>query len=268
MLLFLILLACSHAFILSESDEHRYYSQNGEDGILFKLFDLIGTTNKYYVEFGVQDGMERCTRALQEMRGWSGLLMDGSFENPKINLRKQYIRAEDIRSVFYKYEVPHEPDLVVIDIDSNDYWIWWALCATGKENPLDISPEPLPILFAHSAHLSAFRPRVICIEYNANWAPPDDRFVMYMKNKTVGFSYSQYFGASFSAFVRLGKVLGYTLVYCDRQGVNLFFVRSDLLSGEYVMNHDLLYRPPGYNGGRGWTGPIPKGYRWLKKSHL
>lgn len=262
MLLVLCFLSFSCALILSSKDEKRHFSQNGEDGILFTLFDQIGATNKYYVEFGVQDGRERCTRALQEMRGWSGLLMDGSFENASINLHKQYIRAEDIRSVFYKHKVPSEPDLVVIDIDSNDYWIWWALCATGQEEPKSISPEPLPVPL--EAHLSPFRPRVICIEYNANWAPPDDRFVMYMKNKTVGFSYSQYFGASFSAFVRLGRVLGYTLVYCDSQGVNLFFVRSDLLQDEYLISPALLYRRPAYNGGRGWTGPIPKGYHWLK----
>jgi hypothetical protein len=158
--------------------------------------------------------------------------------------------------VFYKYGVVQEPDLVVIDIDSNDYWIWLALCATGQEN------HTLPFLL--ETHLAPFRPRVICIEYNAKWAPPDDRFVMYMKEKPVQFSPSEYFGASFSAFVRLGKLFGYTLVYCDSQGVNLFFVRNDLLENDVVMNPNLLYRPPSYNGGKGWTGPIPKGYQWIK----
>jgi hypothetical protein len=261
--LFLLFVSLSYAIVVSQSDERRYFSQNGEDGILFKIFEQIGTTNKYYVEFGVQDGKERCTRALQEMQGWTGLLMDGSFENPLINLRKQYIKGEDIRGVFYKYNVPSVPDLVVIDIDSNDYWIWWALCASGQEDPSSISPEPLP--FALESGLEPFRPRVVCIEYNAKWAPPDDRFVMYMKEKTVRFSPSEYFGASFSALVRLGKTLGYTLVYCDSKGVNMFFVRSNLLESELLMSPNLMYMSPGYNGGKGWTGPIPKGYHWLKK---
>jgi hypothetical protein len=39
---------------LAES-EKKVYSQNGEDGIIEKIFETIGTTNKTYVEFGVED---------------------------------------------------------------------------------------------------------------------------------------------------------------------------------------------------------------------
>ena len=42
--------------------ERKVFSQNGEDGILEYLFGVIGTTNKQYVEFGVEDGQERNTR--------------------------------------------------------------------------------------------------------------------------------------------------------------------------------------------------------------
>ncbi len=38
--------------------ERWEYSQNGEDGIIEAIFAKIGTTNKYCVEFGVEDGMQ------------------------------------------------------------------------------------------------------------------------------------------------------------------------------------------------------------------
>ena len=50
--------------------EQKYYSQNGEDGIITAIFNKIGTTNKFCVEFGVEDGLECNTRYLIEKRGW------------------------------------------------------------------------------------------------------------------------------------------------------------------------------------------------------
>lgn len=42
-------------------------------------------------QFGTQDGSERNTRFLHERLGWDGLLMDGGFENPAINLQREFI---------------------------------------------------------------------------------------------------------------------------------------------------------------------------------
>src|SRR5262245_5040521 len=52
--------------------ERRVYSQNGEDGILEEIFRRVGTTNRFFVEFGVESGAEcNCARlALEE--GWQG----------------------------------------------------------------------------------------------------------------------------------------------------------------------------------------------------
>jgi hypothetical protein len=155
-----------------------------------------------------------------------------------------------------------ELDLLVIDIDGNDYWVWYALCASGRENPLHVSPEPIP--FTLETNLPPFRPRVVCIEYNARWAPPDDRFVQYKKEALSKFSETEYFSASITAYARLGRLLGYKLVYAENAGVNLFFVREDVAVGySFEDSIEKLYRRPMYNGGKGWLGPVPRGYHWL-----
>jgi len=52
--------------------EKRFRSQNGEDGIIEAIFAVIGVTNRFFVEFGVEDGRVCNTRRLRE-RGWTGL---------------------------------------------------------------------------------------------------------------------------------------------------------------------------------------------------
>ncbi len=42
--------------------ERKYFSQNGEDGIIDEIINRIGTTTSYYVEFGVENGTECNTR--------------------------------------------------------------------------------------------------------------------------------------------------------------------------------------------------------------
>ena len=50
---------------------YKVYSQNDEDGILQEIFRRIGTTNKIFVEFGTQDGLESIGHYLL-LCGWSG----------------------------------------------------------------------------------------------------------------------------------------------------------------------------------------------------
>lgn len=181
--------------------ERRVYSQNGEDGVLHALFRELGSTNRVFVEFGCEDGRQRNTRLLEE-KGWSGLLMSRDARPSQFDIQCEHVTAENVNGLFAKYNVPNEFDLLSIDIDGNDYWVWKALSPT-------------------------FRPRVVAIEYNG--ALGCERSVTIPYDPGFVWDGSEYFGASLPALERLGREKGYRLIYCERAGVNAFFVRNDLV---------------------------------------
>jgi hypothetical protein len=195
--------------------ESRTFSQNGEDGIIREIFRRIGSKSKSFVEFGVEDGRECNTRLLLQAEGWTGLWIDGGENN--VNLaRKQFasypikvlnsfITKDNIVSLFSEASVPLDLDLLSIDIDGNDYWVWEAL--------------------------RDYTPRVVIIEYNASHPPMVEWVMPYDSNHV--WDGTNWFGASLRSLEILGTKLGYSLVACDSNGVNAFFVRQDLLNQEF-----------------------------------
>src|SRR5437763_5778732 len=51
---------------------YKVYSQNDEDGIIAEIFRRIGTTDRSFVEFGVETGIE-CNTVKLLIEGWQGL---------------------------------------------------------------------------------------------------------------------------------------------------------------------------------------------------
>ena len=217
--------------------ERHEYSQNGEDGIIAAIFAMISTTNRYYVEFGVEDGIECNTRYLFKHKQWKGLLMDGSHENPALGLHKEFITAENIESLFAKYHVPTDFDLLSIDIDGNDYWVWKAI--------------------------RNYRPRVVIMEYNA--CIPYTPAITIPYDPAFQWDKTDYYGASLSALVALGRGKGYTLVATDPCGVNAFFVQDDLVTGNFVLPApEMLYHPAAFKGKPGNKHPYdPLSRPWI-----
>lgn len=100
----------------------RDYSQHGESVILKELFDKIGTTNKFAVEFGAgNDDVLSNTKMFEDGFGWKRLLMD--IEPGKPSVKKEVITPDNINELLRKYECPEVIDLISIDIDGNDYWV-------------------------------------------------------------------------------------------------------------------------------------------------
>jgi len=212
---------------------YKVYSQNDEDGIISEIFNRIGTKNKTFVEFGVEDGLE-CNTLYLTLSGWKGLWMDGSInhiksinkkfdfllENGQLRVVQAMINAENINSLI-KDNIEGDIDLLSIDIDQNDYWVWKAI--------------------------DVISPRVVVAEYNATIRPPVAVTVKY--DPDARWNGSNYFGASLSALEKLGSEKGYALVGCSFSGSNSFFVRNDLLEDKFCAPYtaDNHYEPPRYH---------------------
>lgn len=58
--------------------------------------------------------------------------------------------------------------------------------------------------------------------------------------------WTNYFGASLLALKNLGLMKGYTLVGTDSNGINAFFIKSDLIKDFEIKKIEKLYNPPQY----------------------
>ena len=57
--------------------------------------------------------------------------MDGGNENKAINLHKAFLMPSTILELFNQFEVPKQFDLLSVDIDSYDLWVWRVLLIAG-----------------------------------------------------------------------------------------------------------------------------------------
>jgi hypothetical protein len=200
--------------------EWGVYSACGEDGVIAEVFHRIGSGNRFAVEFGVEDGTECNSRYLREVRGWDVLQLDAEYGTPPA-IKREFITAENVNDLFAKYHVPDDLDFLCIDIDGNDFWVWKALS-------------------------SAYRPRLVLMEYNAIVPPCHIRVVSYDPGH-VRNGHDDYFGGSLLAMYLLARKKGYALVHCSSDGRNAFFVRQDLLGDHLIAKYPAeAYRSPAY----------------------
>lgn len=197
---------------------HQVFSQHGEDGIIAEIVRRIGVTTRTFVECGVGNGLENNTVHLLQ-QGWRGAWVDGSekliggirttfarhIDEGRLSVARALVTAENVEQVFSAVGVQSGLDLLSLDIDRNTYWVWKAL--------------------------TSIHPRVVVIEYNAQCPPPLDWVVDYHADR--GWRGTSYFGASLSAYERLGREKGYALVGCSLNGVNAFFVREELCGDQF-----------------------------------
>lgn len=232
--------------LFSDLEAHaaRIYSQSGEDGSLACLFDTIGEQSRYFVEFGAKDGIQDSNTAnLRLHGGWEGLLMDGDppggvppgegalSSATEARVQQAFLDVENVNELFLRYGVPSEFDLLSIDIDGNDYWVWDALVD--------------------------FQPRVVVIEYNIFFAPEERCTIPYDPGHRL--DETAYHGASLGALRALGSRKGYELVYTDPYAPNAFFVTRDALPAAW--SEVTLERAARW--GAVAAPPDPKGRPWL-----
>lgn len=212
---------------------HKVFSQAGEDGVLAEIFRRIGTSSRVFVECAPGNGIENNTHYLLTL-GWKGHWFEFAPKNVKairrnfaakitaggLDMHDVRVTRENIERLLERAHVPPEFDLLSIDIDGNDYWVWQKI--------------------------ERYRPRAVVIEYNSTF-PPECNWVMHY-DPDAAWDGSMKFGASLLALERLGVEKGYNLVGCTLAGTNAFFVREELLQDRFcrpytAANH---YEPPRY----------------------
>jgi hypothetical protein len=208
------------------------YAQGTEEAILHRLLDRLQPTNRYCVDIGASDGLRNSNTALLlREQGWQGTLVEGSAYRFG-RLKEHYGGADQVRLIGEKVQpdtvdkllaaegVPERFDLLSLDIDGNDYWVWRGM--------------------------HTFRPRIVVVEYNPYYAPPE-RWVM-RYNPDHEWDGSTYYGASLESLYHLGLGKGYELVCCDDMGNNAFFVAQELfpLLGLDLGSPTRLFRPAMY----------------------
>lgn len=214
--------------------EFSKYSQNGEDGIILHLLSKAGVVNRTIVEIGTEDARECNSANLVFNFGWNACLIEQDKEwahkareylasmnaGDRVRVINEGVTPDNVNALLSQADVPDEMDVLSIDIDSFDYWVWQAV--------------------------SGYRPRIVVIEYNASFGP--DLSVTVPAPQDTGGSlpdYTCYHGASVTALQKLGERKGYTLVGGDSNGVNAFFVRRDLATeaGLQPVTPAQAYRP-------------------------
>lgn len=190
--------------------EARVFSQNGEDGVIEEVMRRIGVGSSVFVEFGIESGIEGNCVFLAEVLGWKGLFIESDPEHfarlatryrdrPGVVTTQAEATPENINDLIAAAGIGGEIDVLSIDIDSHDYWVWKAI--------------------------SVVRPRLVVIEYNAH-TPFPERLVQPL-SEPGPWRRTDYFGASLGALEALATDLGYRLVHTDLAGVNAFFVSSE-----------------------------------------
>jgi len=176
-------------------------SQWGEDGIIAEVFRRIGAESEVCVEFGAWDGKHLSnTWDLWHNKGWSAILIEADKNRchalreslrdyPRVRAHNAFVSIEGENSldhVLAKLGTPAQFDLLSIDVDGDDYYIF--------------------------QRLERFSPRVVLVEYNPT-IPPEIDLVQVP---------GEYCGASALALVRLAREKGYTFVCCTE--TNCLFV--------------------------------------------
>lgn len=182
-------------------------SEHGEDGVLKRIFEIIGTGSRSCVELGALNGVHGSNVwQLIKKEGWGGVLIEADqtyFEKLQsefadtpaaecVNAFVSFEGSQSLDTIFAKTLLPKEFDLFSLDIDGNEYHLWDTM--------------------------TEYRPRVMLVEFNPTI--PNDTVFIQPRDMNV------FQGSSLRAFVELGKKKGYELIAANE--TNAFFVVKEL----------------------------------------
>ena len=200
------------------------FSEFEEDGHLLYLLTLAGSKSRTVVEISSQDGRVCMATNLLVHHRWRGFLFDGDpvfvregrrffASHPATRsappvMRAEWFTRDNVNHALAAAGVPDEVDVLSLDIDGNDLYLWSAM-KTG--------------------------PRILICEFN-NAVPSGVALTIPYR---PGFSFAalpadqaMFRSASLAAFVAVGRRKGYRLVGMNALGFNAIFLRDDVLAAE------------------------------------
>ena len=194
------------------------FSQSGEDGVAEAILAELPDRNNWVVEFGAWDGLHLSnSRHFITSQQFSAVLIEGTSERfadlqalyadrPDVHTLNVFVRtsgADTLDQILATTPLPKDFDYLSIDIDGNDYHVWRSL--------------------------QAFRPKLVCIEFNPT-VPSDVDFV-----QPDDFSVKH--GAGLLPLVELGREKGYELVAA--MAANALFVPRELFSALGITDNSI-----------------------------
>lgn len=195
----------------------KVFSQFEEDGKLLYIFSILGMGNKTFVDLGSNDCVNSNCANLAVHFNWKGLFVDGdknlieigkkfykktpNFWSYKPKFVHAFLTKKNVNYIIQSEGFEGEIELLSIDIDGNDYWIW----------------ESLEII----------QPKVVIIECQLAFGL-EEKVIPYREDFKEDVRNSDNYGASALALQKLGKQKGYRLVGANECGNNLFFIKNGL----------------------------------------
>ena len=180
-------------------------SQHGEEGIIAKVLEVIGQTDKWCVEFGSWDG-KNCSNTydLIATKGYSAVLIEASEkrfgdlvenfrDNDRVICLNKFVgfdASDNLDAILSRTKIPNDFDVLSIDIDGNDYHVWEAV--------------------------RNYKPKVVVIEFN----PTIPSEVEFVQPRDLGVTQ----GSSILSMTKLATTKGYELAAATRN--NAIFVDS------------------------------------------
>jgi len=205
---------------LLEDAELKFYSQNGEDGIIDYVIQKLDLKKPSFVEIGIGDYSESNTRFLYETYYSNGLVVDilkdlkekvssnVSLWRGNLNVIEKKISTENINEILSIY-ANFKIDIFSIDVDGIDYWIL-------KKIQPKIS-------------------KVVILEYNSIFGPELEVTVPNNEDfeRTKKHYSNLYYGASLNAYIKLMEEKGYYFLGVNRLRNNAFFINNDFPKGDF-----------------------------------
>lgn len=236
----------------------RCYSQFEEDGIILYILSIIGMKTKKVVEMCCGDGAECMASNLILNHGYTGYLFDGDasniknanafFENKKDcllslpKLKEAWITKDNVNELLNSVNATGEIDLLSIDMDGVDYYIWEAIT--------EINPR-----------LCVFETQDIIPGDLSITVPYDDKFYCWDKPGAK----KDFRSVSLLAMKRLCEKKGYRLIGAHRHGFNVFFLRNDI--GINIFKEiplEDIHNNPWTKYGRAERWPLVANMPWVK----